>query len=99
MDPPHLITYSLMNYTLFSSLYSFSICGILPAALHSFQSERTFQGIVLITTEAGPLETRSGFFVARGGASARKHRCKPAMGHVPRENAAGFGDGVIKTAF
>jgi hypothetical protein len=45
------------------------ICGILPAAL---QPERTFQGIVLITTEACPMETRSGFFVARRGASARK---------------------------
>ena len=32
----------------------------------------TFQGIVLITTEACPMETRSGFFIARRAASARK---------------------------
>ena len=58
-----------------STLCSLSNCGILPAALHSFHSfhsERTFHGIVLMPTEAGPMETRSGFFVARGGASARK---------------------------
>jgi hypothetical protein len=42
--------------------------------------ERTFQGIVLITTEACPMETDSGFFIARRGASARKTRYQPAMG-------------------
>jgi hypothetical protein len=55
-----------------SSIPNSHFHGILRPALHSFHSERTFQGIVLITTEACPTETRSGFFVARRGASARK---------------------------
>jgi len=64
------------------------ISGILPAAL---QLERTFQGIVLITTEACPMETRSGFFVARRGASARKPPVQVGNGTAPRECSAGQG--------
>jgi hypothetical protein len=80
------ITHSPIPDPLFSNLSSlFSpFRGILPAAL---QLEPTFQGIVLITTEACPMETRSGFFVARRGASAKKPRCRMAMGQ---------GDGVIE---
>ncbi len=54
--------------------------GILRPAL---QSERTFLGIVLITTEACPMETRSGFFVARRGASARKSPLQAGNGTCP----------------
>jgi hypothetical protein len=60
-----------------SSIPNSPTCGILPAAL---QLGRPFQGIVLITTEACPMETRSGFFIARRGPSARKSRYQPAMG-------------------
>ena len=73
------------------------IRGILRPAL---QPERTFQGIVLITTEACPMETESGFFVARRGASARKPPLQAGNGMGPAEPVPrGRGDGVIKTAF
>src|SRR5512137_1568421 len=55
------------------------------------QWERTFQGIVLITTEACPMETRSGFFVARRGASARKYPVQVGNGTAPRDCSAGQG--------
>ena len=79
---------------LLSPLSDLQNYGILPAAL---QLERTFQGIVLITTEACPMETRSGFFVASHGASARKLRIYEGNGIGGRSHQNSL-SGVIATS-
>ena len=73
-NPFRLITCSPMTF-------SPPNCGILLPALHSFHSlhsERTFQGIVLITTEAGPTEPDRAFLLPEATLPQGSRRCKLA---------------------